>query len=54
MEEKQTFLDNYWQLVSIGYIIMIQVIGIPMGFDPAPFFVNIFLAHKEAEWAKTA
>ena len=32
---------------------MIQVIGIPMGFDPAPFFVNLFLAHKEAEWAKT-
>ena len=25
---------------------MIQVIGIPMGYDRAPFFVNLFLAHK--------
>ena len=32
---------------------MIQVIGIPMGFDPASFFVHLFLAHKEAEWVKT-
>ena len=31
---------------------MIQVIGIPMGSDPAPFFANLFLAHKEAEWVK--
>ena len=31
---------------------MIQVIGIPMGFDPAPFFPNLFLAHKEADWVK--
>ena len=31
---------------------MIQVIGIPMGFDPAPFFANLFLAHKEADWVK--
>ena len=29
---------------------MIQVIGIPMGFYPAPFFANLFLAHKEADW----
>ena len=32
--------------------IMIQVIGIPMGSDPAPFSANVFLAHKEAEWVK--
>ena len=31
---------------------MIQVIGIPMGSDPAPFFANLFLAHKEADWDK--
>ena len=31
---------------------MIQVIGIPMGSDPAPFFVNLFLAHKEVDWIK--
>ena len=31
---------------------MIQVIVIPMGSDPAPFFANLFLAHKEAEWVK--
>ena len=32
---------------------MIQVTGIPMGFDQAPFFTNLFLAHKEADWVKT-
>ena len=32
---------------------MIQVIGMPMGSDPAPFFANLFLAHKEADWVKT-
>ena len=37
---------------SIGNIIMIQLIGIPMGSDPAPFFSNLFLAHKEADWVK--
>ena len=37
---------------SIGIIIMIQVIGISMESEPAPFFANLFLAHKEAEWVK--
>ena len=32
---------------------MIQVIRIPMGSDPAPFFANLFLAHKEADLVKT-
>ena len=27
-----------------------QVIGIPMGSDPAPFFANLFLFHFESEW----
>ena len=31
---------------------MIQVIRIPMGSDPAPFFANLFLAHKEADWVR--
>ena len=31
---------------------MIQVIGQPMGSDPAPFFTNLFLAYKEADWVK--
>ena len=37
---------------SIGNIIMIQVIGILMGSDPAPFFANLFLAHKKADYEK--
>ena len=32
---------------------MIQVIGIPMGSDPTPFFANLFLAHRKADWVKT-
>ena len=31
---------------------MILVIGIPMGSVPAPFFANLFLAHKKADWLK--
>ena len=31
---------------------MIQVIGIPMGSDPALFFENLFLPHKAADWVK--
>ena len=27
-----------------------QVIGIPMGSDPAPFFANLFLFHYECQW----
>ena len=38
--------------LSIGNIIMIQVIGKPMGSDPVPFFANLLLAHKEADWVK--
>ena len=32
---------------------MIQVIGIPMGSDPAAFFANLFLTHKETDRIKT-
>ena len=31
---------------------IIQVIGMAMGSDPAPFFANVFQAHKEADWVK--
>ena len=31
---------------------MIQVIGIQMGSDPAPFFANHFLTHKDADCVK--
>ena len=31
---------------------MVQVIEIPIGSDPVPFFANLFLAHKEADWVK--
>ena len=34
---------------STGNIIMIQVTGIPMESDPAPFFANLFLVHKEGD-----
>ena len=29
-----------------------QIIGIPMGFDPAPFFANLFLYYYESKWVK--
>ena len=32
---------------SIGNITMILVIGIPMGYDAAPFFANLFPANNE-------
>ena len=31
---------------------IIQVIGMAMGSDPAPFFANVFQAHKDADWVK--
>ena len=37
---------------SIGNIIMIQLIGIPIRSDPVAFFANFCLAHKEADWFK--
>ena len=43
-------LHNYF--FSIENIIMIQVIGITMGFYPRPLFANLFLAQKEADWVK--
>jgi hypothetical protein len=36
----------------VGNSIFRQIIGIPMGSDPAPFFANLFLAHYEIKWIK--
>ena len=30
-----------------------QIIGIPIGSDPAPFFANLFLFYYESEWVKS-
>ena len=35
---------------SFGNISLRQIIGIPMGSDPAPFFANLFLAFCEIRW----
>ena len=51
LKEATTFLLPNW-FFSIGNIIMIPVIRIPMGSDPVPFFVNFFLTHEEAVWVK--
>ena len=29
-----------------------QIIGIPMGSDPAPFFANLFLYYYESKWLR--
>ena len=38
---------------TIGNKIFRQVIGIPIGSDPAPFFANLFLYYYESEWVKS-
>ena len=37
---------------TFGNKIFRQVIGIPMGSDPAPFMANLFLYHYESLWIK--
>ena len=34
----------------VGNLIFRQIIGIPMGSDPAPFFANLFLFYYECNW----
>ena len=47
----QYLLNNcYFQ---VGTNIFRQVIGIPMGSDPAPFFANLFLFYYESMWLKS-
>jgi len=35
---------------TVGKNVFQQIIGIPMGSDPAPFFANLFLYHYERKW----
>ena len=44
-------LDN--SFFTVGNCLFRQVIGIPMGSDPAPFFANLFLYFYESKWVKT-
>ena len=37
---------------ELGSNIFRQVIGIPMGSDPAPFFANLFLFYCDSKWIK--
>ena len=37
---------------TFGQSVFQQVIGIPMGSDPAPFFANLFLYYYENRWLK--
>ena len=37
---------------KLGDKIFRQVIGIPMGLDPAPFMANLFLYHYENKWVR--
>ena len=37
---------------KLGNKLFRQVIGIPMGSDPSPFFANLFLYHYESSWLK--
>ena len=41
-------LDNCY--FTVGNLLFRQVIGIPMGSDPALFFANLFLFYYESEW----
>ena len=43
-------LDNCFFMT--GKILFRQIIGIPMGSDPAPFFANLFLYFYESKWLK--
>ena len=36
--------------MTVGPKIFCQIIGIPVGSDPAPFFANYFLYFYESKW----
>ena len=38
---------------TLGSKLFRQVIGIPMGSDPAPFMANLFLYYYESRWVKS-
>ena len=46
------FLTNN-SFFQVGSKIFHQVIGIPMGSDPASFFANLFLYFYESGWLKS-
>ena len=53
--DKQMIKDAVKYLLSncfftVGSKIFRQIIGIPMGSDPAPFFANLFLYYYESKW----
>ena len=35
---------------TVGNLVFLQSIGIPMGIDPAPFLANLYLYHFESEF----
>ena len=37
---------------TVGNMLLKQIIGIPMGLDPAPYFANDFLFSYESKWIK--
>ena len=50
-ESLKYLIDN--SFFSVGSDIFRQVIGIPMGSDPAPFFANLFLYYYESKWLQS-
>ena len=40
-------------IFTFGAHLFRQVIGIPMGSDPAPFFANLFLYHYDSQRVKS-
>ena len=44
-------INNSYFLV--GNTLFRQIIGIPMGSDPAPFLANLYLSFYETQWIKS-
>jgi RecG-like helicase len=53
-ERVQTIVEKLIEssYFTVGNILFRQMIGIPMGSDPAPFFANLFIFHFECAWIK--
>ena len=49
-EALQYLMDRCY--FTFGNTLLYQVIGIPMGSDPAPFMANLFLYYFESKWIK--
>ena len=37
---------------EVGNLVLLQIIGIPMGIDPAPFWANLYLSKYECDFMK--